>query len=324
MARVLVIGGTGFVGAHVVRACLSRGDSVTVIARPASDIWRLADVIDQIDLRRLELTDAPALLACLRACRPEVVHHLGARTRFDPAADLNDFQVGIEENLTPLISLLGAVEVSGVPPRAFVRAGSIAEYGNAQVPHTEPQRETPRNAYAASMLAGTQFLAAAQPRLSFPVVTARLALTYGPAQSRDFLVPSLIDHCLRGETLEVKRPDDRRDLVFVDDVVRALILISERPEEAGEVVNVASGLAPSMRRVAEIVVAATGAANGLVRISAQDPATVVELRSSSDRLRRRLGWAPEIDLETGIARTVDWAREQERGEGAHARMRAGR
>lgn len=98
-----------------------------------------------------------------------------------------------------------------------------------------------------------------QSRLPFPVVTARLSLTYGPAQSESFLIPSLIRHCLAGEPSTIRHPSARRDLIFVDDVVEALCRLPYADLRGGEVVNIASGNAPTMRETVTEILAATGA-----------------------------------------------------------------
>ena len=82
-------------------------------------------------------------------------------------------------------------------------------------------------AYGAGVVAATHLTAALQPRLPFRISTARLALVYGPAQSTDYLIPYLIQRCLDGLPSVVRRPDDRRDLIHVDDVVDGLLRLAE-------------------------------------------------------------------------------------------------
>jgi nucleoside-diphosphate-sugar epimerase len=308
MVRVLITGGTGFIGSHLVRTCLDRGDAVTVIARPSSDPWRLDALLSGIDLRRLQVEDKASLAGCLRETQPEVIFHLGASTRLRRSPDFADLRGGIEWNLLPLAVLLAGAAMAEVQPKAFVRTGSIAEYGDAPLPYHEQGREEPRGAYGASMLAGTKFMMVARGRLSFPAVTARLALTYGPMQSTDFLLPSLIEHCLLGRPIDVSRPNDRRDLIYVDDVVDALVMIAGRPAEVDPVVNVGTGRAPTMRELAALVAEKTGAAPELVRMGRQDAADAEELRCASDRIGTGLGWAPKVDLDAGVERTVQWTR----------------
>ena len=92
MARVLITGGTGFIGSHLARKCLERGDKVTLLVRPNSKLDRVSDIAAQLDIQRVPLTDQDRLDACLAQTQPEIVFHLGARTRFTAKEDLSDLQ----------------------------------------------------------------------------------------------------------------------------------------------------------------------------------------------------------------------------------------
>ncbi len=308
MARVLITGASGFIGSNLTRACLKRGDEVSVILRPCSSTGRIADIASRVGLYRLDVTDARALHSCLAKARPEIVFHVGARTRFENRPDLQDLADSVEENVSPLIALLSALAACDCPPRTFVRTGTIAEYGDCPTPFTETERERPGGSYAASLLAGTHYLEMAQPRLPFFAVTARLALTYGPGQSESFLIPRAITQLLAGQKVSVRSPLDRRDLIHVDDVTTALMMLGDNPEGAGPVVNVGTGDSPTVAEVMRTLIKLTDADVDLVKFSDQvrDP---VELIVSAERIRERLGWSAEIKLQDGLERTVKWARE---------------
>lgn len=308
MTRVLITGATGFIGSHLARACLARGDEVSIVARPQSSLARLADVSTQITVHRLTLTDTAKLRDCLTDTCPEVIFHAGAQTRFTEDKDLTDLSDSVNANLNGLIALLSAAATSAQPPRAFVRTGSIAEYGDIETPYIETAREAPRNAYGASVLAGTLFMAMAGPRLPFQAVTARLALTYGPDQSRDFLIPHLIDSFLNGRPITIQRPHDRRDLIHIDDVTRGLLMIAENPKAVGPVVNLCTGQAETMRYVTQTLAVLMDADHDLLSYSdISDPAVV--LAGNPTRIHAALGWSPKTPLYEGLERTVQWVRQ---------------
>ena len=120
MARVLITGGTGFIGSHLVRDCVARGEEVTVLARPGSDPWRLADVADRISLVRAHPLDAPAVAAVVARAGPRRVFHLAARTRTPARDDLSDLEDATAANVAPLRVLLDALRQLDDPP-AIVR-----------------------------------------------------------------------------------------------------------------------------------------------------------------------------------------------------------
>ncbi|WP_299281911.1 NAD(P)-dependent oxidoreductase [uncultured Tateyamaria sp.] len=305
MASILITGGTGFIGAHLVRACLARGDRVTVLARAGSSLARLDDVRPQIALLHADFANVGSVRQALQVAKADVIFHLGATTRYVAQDDLRDAAQSLEDNLTPLVTLVAAA--CDVPPAVLVRSGTIAEYGDVAVPYDERLREAPRGLYAASMCAATHYLQSVRARLPFAAITARLALTYGPMQNPDFLIPRLINACREGDALTLHRPLDRRDMIHVDDVVAGLLAVADAGDVAPDLVNLGTGQAPTMAQLGREVLRACGASLALLKEKTQTtPAT--ELIASAALARQTLGWSARITLEEGLKRTFEWTR----------------
>lgn len=312
MARVLIFGGTGFIGSHLAQYCLACGDDVSIAARPGSNPWRLAGLRQRLAIHTAALLDRTALLRLFDTVRPDHVFYLAAQTRRPPEPDFSDAATGINEDLFNLLSVLSAAASSTAVPAAFVRAGSLAEYGNGPAPFVETQREKPLNAYAATMTAGTHFAQMLQPRLAYPAIHARLALCYGPGQSNDFLIPTLIDNCLAGRPTVLRRPNDRRDLIYVKDVVAGLRKLAEARLPGGTVVNLATGIAPTMTEVAEHVVRALGVRQDLIvrDESPAQPDTTPFLCGSAALAHELSGWVAETGFAEGLRVTVNMTKER--------------
>ncbi|NVK12662.1 MAG: NAD(P)-dependent oxidoreductase [Rhodobacteraceae bacterium] len=309
MARVLITGASGFIGSHLARACLARGDAVSVLLRPASRLDRLQGIAPQLQLLRAPPQDPAALAAALAAARPQILFHAAAATRFRAEPGLEDLGRSIGDNLLPLTALLGAAAAAAEPPQVLVRLGTIAEYGAGPERFSETAREAPLNAYGASMLAATRYLEMAQPRLPFAAATARLALTYGPGQSQDFLIPQLARNLTAGRVTELRSPHSRRELIHVEDAVAGLLAIAARPAAAGPVVNLGSGLAPDMAELAALMARLAQAPQALIRLPAEAAAgrgTGSLLHTDTSRIRSRLGWAPQFTLAEGLERILQW------------------
>jgi UDP-glucose 4-epimerase len=300
----LVTGGAGFIASHLVRRLVAKGDRVHVVVRETTRLDRIADLIDKLTIHRLDLADANAVFACLSAARPDRVFHLAAETRSGRSRGLAAARKALS-HVGELLNLLDAMVALPEPPSVLVRAGTIAEYGAAPVPYEESQRERPLNPYGASMVAATRQLGMLEDVLPFPAITARLALIYGPAQSEDFLVPALIRSCLEGRQTTVRHPNDRRDLLYVGDAVNALLTLAESSAPGVNLLNVSSGVAPTMREVAELVLLVTGANPRLVEFGSGDSDLgISELRASPVLARLTTGWTATTGLEDGIALTV--------------------
>lgn len=306
MSRILITGGGGFVGSHLAARALAEGHEVHVTVRPGSDHARLTRLGRELVRHSLDLRDEAALGRCLDDAAPERIVHLAASPRRPERADLGDVADFVRDDLGVLVRLLSLAAALPRPPAAFVRTGSLAEYGCAPVPQAEAAREEPVTAYGAALVAATQIMGAIAPRLPFPVLTARLALVFGPEQSPDYLIPRLVAGCLEGSETVIRRPGDRRDLIHVDDVVDALMQLVD--ERATGIVNIASGVAPTMREVAEEIVSLTGCAPALVRFEAGAPSGSAYLCCATDKARERFGIRPRTDWREGLAETVDWYR----------------
>ena len=137
---------------------------------------------------------------------------------------------------------------------------------------------------------------ALQARLPFPVITARLSLVYGPDQSDEFFIPSMIKQCLTGRASVVQNPHARRDLIYVDDAVDALQTIAESNLPGGTIVNIASGEAPTMAEVAHCILNATGGDPQLVSFKSQDRTNDVDLVPSPLLAKELLGWSTRTGL----------------------------
>ncbi len=302
-ARTLIVGGAGFVGARMAARRVVAGDDVHVMVRSTTQLGRLAGLRDRLTLHAVGLDSRAALDRVLAEARPQTVYLLTMEDRRAAQPDLADAMLSLGADVGGLLNIIAACAAASPPPRVVVRASSLAEYGPIPAPYDEAQQEMPLNSYAAALVAGTCYARMLAPRLPFALVTARLALLYGPQQSDRFLVPQLIGHALAGKHIAVLRPFDRRDLMHVDDAVSGMEALAERP--LAPIVNLATGHAPTMLEVAGRIFEMCSADMGLLDLGPRHPpGGTPDFRGSGALALRLLGWRPSITLEDGLARTI--------------------
>lgn len=308
-ARVLVTGGTGFVGSHLVRRLVAEGGEVHVTTRsdPSAVPWRLADLGERITLHRLELGDPAAVEGLVATVGPTTVFHLAAHTHVTSSWERVD--ACLQTNVRGTAALLGALAREG-SCRRVVHVSTADVYGDAEVPFAEDTACRPVSPYAASKLAAEHYAEVSHRADALPVVVVRPSTSYGPAQSSDRVVPEVILHALRGEDVAMTSGVQTREFTYVDDLVDGLVLAASVPGVEGDVFNLGAGREVAVREVVAAVLALLGdPVEARFGARPERPAEISRMVSDSGRARARLGWSPRVDLDDGLARTAAWYRD---------------
>jgi nucleoside-diphosphate-sugar epimerase len=300
--RILITGGAGFVGSYLASSHCAAGDEVHLLVRPGGPLRHMRLPLAGVTIHRVRLDLASAVADCLKAAQPAVIYHLAGGTGRDPAIPSPCAAEPILHDVTNLLTLLSAAAETRPPPRIVIRAGSLAEYGNGAMPSHEDQREDPLTIYTAAMVAGVHYARVLQPKLPFPVVTARFALVYGPGQSEDYFLPWLIRRCLKGQQSPVRRPQSRRDMIYVADLIEGLQSMAATPLPGGTILNLSTGQAATISEIANLVLAACRADPALIQFDQEETPNfrAETLHGSPERARKLLGWQARTPFEEGL------------------------
>lgn len=298
--RCLVTGASGHLGSFLTERLTKEGAEVFALVRPESDLWRLADVVDRITIIRAELGDLSSSTDEIAAARAEVVFHLAWRGvtsahRHDPAQT---------DNVTAGLNLFEAVRAAGC--RVWVGIGSQAEYGPTEEVLTEDTPVRPVTAYGASKLKLGQLVKQLSESSGIRYVWLRLLATYGPKDDERHLLPSLIRSLLGGERPRLTAGDQRWDYLYVEDAANAIYQTAINRDTHG-VFNLASGQTHAIREIIERVRDLIDPSFRLQFGELPYPSDQqMRLTANIDRLVTATGWRPEVDIEEGLKRTVDW------------------
>jgi UDP-glucose 4-epimerase len=306
MATVLVTGGAGFIGSHLVEALADRGERVRVLddlstGRQGS----LARVLDDVELLVADVRDPEAVG---RACSGvEVVFHQAALPSVPRS--LRDPVTTSDVNVTGTLNVLLAAREAGV--RRVVVASSSSVYGaNPTLPQSEPLRPLPLSPYAVSKLAAEGYAAACWHIWGLETVALRYFNVFGPRQDPAGqyarVIPAFLEALRQGRRPVIYGDGEQsRDFTYVDNVVAANLLAARVPEAAGEVFNVACGEAVTLNRLVEALGAALGTA-WEPEYQAARPGDARHTLADLTAARGVLGYEPQVGFEEGLARTVAW------------------
>lgn len=318
--RVLVTGGAGFIGSHLVDGLLDAGFSVGVIdnestgsrGNVAADAEFVhGDVRDDDDLR--EAFDPI----------PDAVFHIAGQASIrlayaDPEADL-----GV--NVTGTVKILDRCLALGVPRLVF--ASSMTVYGNpSRVPTPEDEPPDPVSFYGVTKYAAERYVQLTGARTDLEsglaVTSLRMFNVFGSRQSLSNpyqgVLAIFLGNLLRGEPVRIDGDGEQsRDFVFIDDVVRAWIACLDNPRSVGGVFNLGSGTPTTVNELCDAILDQFGHTRQTypVTSAAQQQGDVRSSSANITAIQEVLDWTPRVSFVEGLERTVAWARRS----GAHAR-----
>jgi nucleoside-diphosphate-sugar epimerase len=171
----------------------------------------------------------------------------------------------------------------------------------------ENQMVDPVNAYAASKSAAWLFCNLCHRTYGYPIVTVRPFTVYGPRQSERALIPQVILSALRGEDFEMTGGEQTRDFTYVDDIVEGYIRASISGKAIGQTINLGTGKEHAIKDVVLKVVELMGSTvKPLIGALPYRPGEIWCLYSDSSKARELLGWQPQVGLEDGLRKTIEW------------------
>ena len=302
--KILVTGGAGFIGSHVVDAYVAAGHEVTVVDDLSTG--HRENLNPAARFHQLDVTD-PALVELIRDTRPAVLNLHAAQmdVRRSVADPLFDARV----NILGTINLLDAARKANVRRVLFVSSGG-AVYGEQEAfPAPESHPTNPVSPYGVSKRTGELYAFFYQAEYQLPFVALRYANVYGPRQDphgEAGVVAIFTGRMLRAEPVTVNGDGKQtRDYVYVGDVARANLLALE--STATGPINIGTGVETDVNTLARLLLEATGSRSEVRR----GPTKAGEQRRSvvdSGRAAEVLGWRPEVSLTDGLRRTVEWFR----------------
>ena len=304
---VAVTGATGFIAAHLVPQLVAAGCRPILLARSWDENDHFADLRECVRWVEMDLGKSESFRSILQKEKPATLFHLaGVRGRSD---DRDEALRCDQINFHATVSLLEAAMLAGV--RRIVIIGSSEEYGNQSGPLHEGLSLRPATPYGVSKAKATERALEMHTRDGCPVVVVRPFSVYGPGQPADMFVAEAADCAVRNVPFKMSQGEQKRDLIFVEDVARGLIDAARAPEAEGRVINIGSGKAHRLRDVAEGIWKMTET-QGTLLIGARfaAPEKLYDTWADITLARRLLGWEPMIDLDTGLQQTIEWARKQ--------------
>jgi UDP-glucose 4-epimerase len=304
--RILVTGGAGFIGSHLVERLGARNEVGVLDDLSTGSLRNLASVPRKLRVKRASVLEADVVRAAV--ARQDVVYHLAAKTSVPESVTKPDEYW--RTNVGGTLNILKAAADAGV--RRVVFASSAAVYGTSEVnPKVETMRPAPASPYATTKMVGEFACQEIASLKGIETVAVRIFNAYGPRQDPTSAYAGVIaKFCTAfaaGGPIEVHGDGEQtRDFLYVGDLAEALELAGERPV-AGQILNLGSGTAVSVNEVARVL---SELAHVPARITRKGPRAGDIRHSLADigKAREKLGFAPRTSLREGLERTLAFFR----------------
>ena len=293
--KILITGGTGFIGYHLAKKCLKLNWSVTSLStknptkiRKLKKIkYLISDISKKSDLKKI------------------------ININYDYVVNLAGYVDHSRKKKTLYSHYNGCRNISEIFLRKkikkFIQIGSSIEYGR----NLSPQKENLNNTktfsiYGKAKLMSTNYLLSLYKKYSFPVSVLRLYLVYGPYQDRNRVIPIVIDNALKSKEFDCSLGTQFRDFVYIDDVVNGIIKLLKTKKNNGQIINLGSGKPIMIKDVILKICKIIGSGKpqfGRIKFRKDE---IKNLYPSIVKAKKILNWRPKVKINFGLKKTINF------------------
>lgn len=309
MEKVLVTGADGFIGSHLVEMLVARGVSVRALAQYNSfNNWGWLEDVNCKQAIEVISGDVRDPAFCKTLCQGvDSVFHLAALIAIPYSYQAPDSYV--DTNIRGTLNICQAARDTGV--KRVIHTSTSEVYGTAQyVPIDEKHPLQPQSPYSASKIAADAMAMSFYSAFDLPLTIARPFNTYGPRQSARAVIPTIITQIANGKKqIQLGDVSPTRDFNYVEDTCRGFIALAESEKTIGEIVNVGSNFEISVSDTLKLIkTIMCSDVEFLVDEQRLRPekSEVNRLWCDNAKIKSLTGFSPQVSLEEGLRRTIDW------------------
>lgn len=291
--KILVVGGTGFIGYHLCKRCLSIG-------------WKVASIS----------TNKPTKSRFLKGVKYFLVD----------ISNKNQLRKKIKENFDYVVNFGGYVDHSNkmktrkshyigcknlvevflkFKPVIFIQMGSSAEYGKNKSPLKENMNCKPRSVYGKSKLLSTKYLLKNHREKKFPAVILRLFQAYGPKQAVNRIIPITINACLKNKKFECSSGIQTRDFVHINDLIDSIFLVFKNKKSIGKIINIGSGKPKKIKNIIIFINKYINKGTPLFGKIKMRKDEILQNYADINKAKTILKWKPKVNFNKGLINMIN-------------------
>ena len=293
--KILIVGGTGFIGYHLAKKSLKKGWQVTSISSRHPKKIRFLKKVKYI---RSDITNKKLLKKSTKDTYDYVVNLGGYVDHSNKKKTFKSHYEGCQN----LAQIFLEKKIS-----SFIQIGSSLEYGASKSPQKENVKcnlKSVRSVYGKAKLLSSKYVINLFKKKKFPSTVIRFYLVYGPKQDINRFIPTIINGCLKNKKFPTSDGSQLRDFLYIDDAIRAIIMCLENKKSRGQILNIGTGKPKLIKKVIQMVKKVSKGGKpqyGMFKLRKFD---IPKLYPNINKVKNKIKWSPKVSFEKGIKITV--------------------
>lgn len=293
--KILIVGGTGFIGFHLAKKSLKKGWQVTSISSRHPKKVRFLKKVKYI---RSDITNKKLLKKSTKDTYDYVVNLGGYVDHSNKKKTFKSHYEGCQN----LAQIFLEKKIS-----SFIQIGSSLEYGASKSPQKENVKcnlKSVRSVYGKAKLLSSKYVINLFKKKKFPSTVIRFYLVYGPKQDINRFIPTIINGCLKNKKFPTSDGSQLRDFLYIDDAIRAIIMCLENKKSRGQILNIGTGKPKLIKKVIQMVKKVSKGGKpqyGMFKLRKFD---IPKLYPNINKVKNKIKWSPKVSFEKGIKITV--------------------
>ena len=290
--KILIVGGTGFIGYHLAKKSLEKNWKVSSISLTRPQKKRYLPGVKYI---LCDISKKESLFKKIKGTYDYVINLGGHVDHSNKTKTFNSHYIGCK-NLSNFFQHKNI--------KRFIQIGSGGEYGSLKSPHFETQKGRPNAVYAKAKLLATNYLLSLNIKKKFPCTIIRLYQVYGPKQDTNRFLPVLITNCIKNKSFKTSSGIQYRDFIHIDDVIIAIFKSCKSKKAIGKIINIATGKPINIKQIILFIkkICSGGEPDfGKIKLRKdENKRTYPNIQRSKSLLQ----WKPRIKFYDGIKKTI--------------------
>ena len=303
--KILVTGGAGFIGSHLVKKLLQLNAKVTVVVKYNSiiDCPRIAEVWDKINVVEADLRNTDSTLQ-FKGSKFDYIFHLAAYNHVgDSFIHVNET---INSNLLSTTNLLD----HGPNYKKFIHIGSSEIYGlQKKLPFRVEEIPQPMSPYAIGKYSSELYSILKSRQTGKKIICIRPFNTFGPFQSEKAIIPEIIIKCLLGKDIVTTPGEQTREFNYVDNIIEGLLIISVKIKSFSKPINLGSNSPIKIKSLVRKIHKISDSKSKLkIGKKSYRPNEIWKMQAQNDFVLKKIKWKPKIQLDEGLDISIKWYR----------------